>query len=223
MVLVIIVAIAITFFVVAIAQTDEPAARYDLAGHVQPQAADHQMSIKDLKQKVRLVSLYSTQTKPDAENGPGRAVRGRRVAHYVQTVSDLLGNTSRNSSNIDVELIDPAVSPAKVDSLIAEVTARYGGEVKKYQEFIDQYPARSSRSRNSRTRRRPKIEKLPTGRASQRSRCCLRRCSLRVVTVPGFPNLLDRNQEAIRKLLKQKPPDYKGATGRSSRRWKCSR
>ena len=124
--LVIIVAIALTFFVVAIAQRasrqwDTTSARiYSL----KPQTAN---VIRDLKQKVRIVSLYSTQTKPDARTDPEGRFTAQEWPTYVQGVADLLQEYKRNSSNIEVELIDPASSPAKVDGLINDVTNRYGG------------------------------------------------------------------------------------------------
>src|SRR4051812_35828783 len=61
--------------------------------------------IKDLKQPVKLVSLYSRQTSKGASK------------EQVQTVQDLLAEYKRKGRNIDVEYIDPDETPAKADAL----------------------------------------------------------------------------------------------------------
>lgn len=202
------VATAICALVIAMAQMT--GRRLDTTSQriysLKPQTAN---VLKDLKGKVRIVSLYSTQTKPP---GPEADRYEAEWPNYVQTVSDLLQEYKRSSGNIDVELIDPASSPAKVDGLIAEVSQRYGGEVKKYQEFIDHFPAQFEQIKKLANDEAAAIEKLPTAEIANQD--ALETLQLSIVTVSGFPELLDRNQEGIQKLLKQKPPDYKGATGR---------
>ncbi len=202
------VAIAICALVVAISQMT--GRRLDTTSQriysLKPQT---QNVLRDLKGKLRIVSLYSTQTKPDSRSDPEGRFAADDWPSYVQTVSDLLQEYKRTNANIDVELIDPVNSPAKVDGLIAEVTSRYGGEVKKYQGFIDQYPKQLEQIKKMANEEATAIGKLSTQEIANQD--VLETLQLSADTVAGFPPLLDRNQEAIQKILKQKPPDYKGA------------
>src|SRR5215213_7879549 len=89
--------------------------------------------IRDNKQKVKLVSLYTRNT-----NAPGARTD---ETDYAQVVDDLLDEYARKGKNIEVESIDPIANPSKVDDLINDVTNKYGGEVAKYKEVIENYPA----------------------------------------------------------------------------------
>lgn len=206
-----VVAIAICALVVAMAQMTSR--RLDTTSQriysLKPQTRN---VLRDLKGKVRIVSLYSTQTKPTGEEAERFE---SEWPSYVQNVSDLLQEYKRTNSNIDVELIDPVNSPAKVDGLIADVTSRYGGEVKKYQGFVDQYPAQFKQIKKLAEEEVAAIGKLPTTEIANQD--ALETMQLSIDTVTGFPELLDRTEQAIGKLLKQKPPDYKGATDRVER------
>src|SRR5687768_7587047 len=62
--------------------------------------------IKDLKQKVRLVSLYTKQIGGDAKKDP---------EEYSRPVRDLLEEYRRKGQNITVEEIDPVENPTKAD------------------------------------------------------------------------------------------------------------
>ena len=109
------------------------------------QAGDHSLKpqtleiVRGLDQPVKLISLY-TETKP-----VGGQAQANQV-DYAGRVRDLLDEYKRASNKIDVESIDPEANPTKVDDLIAEMTEKYGGEVKKYREFLDRWPDRYSRS-----------------------------------------------------------------------------
>ena len=83
--------------------------------------------IRDLKQPVKLVSLY---TKASAAN------RQTDSADYAGTVADLLEEYKRSGRDIDVEFIDPQEQPGKCDDLLKEVTDKYGGEVARYRDFM---------------------------------------------------------------------------------------
>lgn len=131
-VLVSIIVIVLGFFVAAIAQTSRFKTRVDTtrAGlySLKPQT---RTILKDLKENIRIVSLY-TKNKPIGRD------KDRDAEDLATPVADLLDEYKRNSGGkIDVEVIDPVENPSKVDDLIANVTDRYGGEVKQYRDFID--------------------------------------------------------------------------------------
>src|SRR4051812_35540641 len=93
--------------------------------------------IKNLKdnEKIEIVSLYTEKDESDditAEQRP--------KMDYAGPVKDLLQEYKRNSNNITVDIIDPVANPAKVDALIERVTNQYGGEVKRYQDFLSNWP-----------------------------------------------------------------------------------
>src|SRR4029079_13796306 len=95
--------------------------------------------LKDLKQNVRIVSLY-TNVKPPAD-----ASKAKDFVDYSTPVADLLEEYKRyGGGKVEVEAIDPTQNPAKVDDLIANVTERYGGEVKAYRDFIDSYAGKTA-------------------------------------------------------------------------------
>jgi hypothetical protein len=87
--------------------------------------------LKDLKQNVRIVSLYRTKPAPGQE---------KDYFDVATPVADLLEEYKDNSNGkIEVEVIDPIENPSKVDDLITQVTERYGGEVKQYRDFLAGY------------------------------------------------------------------------------------
>ena len=90
--------------------------------------------LKDVKSKTKIVSLYRDEIRNDKG--------GMKKSPYVEPVADLLEEYQRHSNNIETDVIDPVQNNAKVEALISEVAGKYGGEVKKYQKVIDDYPAR---------------------------------------------------------------------------------
>ena len=83
--------------------------------------------IKDLKQKITLVSLYA---KPD--NQPDQAALAQRV-------SDLLDEYKSKSSKIDVQVIDPIKETDKLEELHQQFITRYGSQIKVYQDYLDEW------------------------------------------------------------------------------------
>src|SRR4051794_25706307 len=67
--------------------------------------------LKDLKKPVTIVSLYS-------RNDTAVAAADPQWADRVGQVEDLLDEYKRNSNQVDTEIIDPVLSPTKVDDLI---------------------------------------------------------------------------------------------------------
>lgn len=85
--------------------------------------------IKDLKQKIKLVSLYQ-QKDAQGQDMP-----------YAGPVRDLLEEYASKSSNIEVDVIDPVTQPTKADQLVAEAINKYGGATKAYKDFINEFNA----------------------------------------------------------------------------------
>src|SRR5687768_13941251 len=114
--------------------------------------------IQNLPGKIKLVSLYTPIQGATTDAG-----RARQAEHRIrmEAVADLLEEYKRKGKNIDVEIIDPVASPAKVDALITEVTNKYGGEVGKYKDALAAYPAAYERIRTLTTPLLEQITKLP--------------------------------------------------------------
>jgi hypothetical protein len=176
--------------------------------------------VKDVKQNVRLISLYTAPSTADAtarsgtESDADRRARAELAAERqmkFDAVRDLLQEYARTTDKIRAEQIDPLAEPSKVDQLVAELTDKYGGAVARYREFIDKYTKTTF----------PQIQKLAGEETSAISRVELPTDSpdeqLQVIeaakfTVAGFPSALATINKLIKKPLEEKPPDYKGAT-----------
>jgi len=76
--------------------------------------------IRDLKQKVRLIALYP---KLKAESPQ---------QDYYQPIADLLNEYATKGRNVTIEMLDPDTQKEEFGRLVAEVTNRFGGEVKEY-------------------------------------------------------------------------------------------
>ena len=92
---------------------------------LKPQTAN---ILRDLKGKTKIVSLYTKEIIEGGKSIP---------SPYAGPVVDLLDEYRRKGRNVEVDWIDPVQNPSKVDALIAEVTNKYGGEVKQYKEVLD--------------------------------------------------------------------------------------
>ncbi len=156
--------------------------------------------LKDLKTNVTLVSLYT-------RTGTNRA---EDKVDYVGQVEDMLDEYKRNSSRIEIELIDPIASPTKVDDLIHKVTEKYGGEVKKYKEFLDRYPKKYESISKTAKEEAAKVAELPFNEIKTQD--LAETVLITIATVQNFPKALETGKQRIDRQLKQKPPDYKGAT-----------
>jgi hypothetical protein len=155
--------------------------------------------LRDLKGKTKIVSLY---TKEIIEGG--KSVK----SPYAGPVVDLLDEYRRKGKNIEVDSIDPVQNPTKVDDLIAEVTNKYGGEVKQYREVLDAYPKTYAQIKEIATAETAKIAKLPLDAVATDDESQISRVATAVRTLP---KQLDSSQQAVDRRVAQKPPDYRGA------------
>lgn len=159
--------------------------------------------IKGLEQPVKIVSLY-TELTPEQ--------RGQQAdqTDYAGTVRDLLDEYKRNGNKIEVESIDPVANPTKVDGLIAEVTEKYGGEVSKYKEFLNKWPERFKAIRQLAVQQTAEVAQMEQGLGGGDGDGNI---GLVVRSIVSQTESLEELQARIEPLLKQKPPNYKGATG----------
>jgi hypothetical protein len=172
--------------------------------------------IKDNKQKIKLVSLYTRAKKKD----PDAVEREEDKFDFITPVSDLLDEYKRKGKNIDVETIDPGEAPMKVDQLIADVSDRYGGEIAKYKAVVKDYPDIYSKIEKLAGDEQKIVEQLPTVKSLQESgakltsadRDWVQALELTMGTVYTLPKFLKETRSGIDRILQQKIPDYKGAT-----------
>jgi len=157
--------------------------------------------IRDLKQPIKLVSLYRR------EKG-GRS--DIRTPDYYQIVRDLLEEYQRNGSRIEIDAIDPDAEPSKVDQLVEQVKSNYGGEIKAYADYLKQFPTTLERINAFSTAEIDQLLKLNNLQVEDRA--VLRTVNLVVSTVQSFPDLLKRIKDRIDRENKEPIPDYKGLT-----------
>ena len=206
--LVSVIVVALGFFVAAIAQSSRMKARIDTtrAGlySLKPQT---KQILKDLKQDVRIVSLY-TRAKPPARPGQEEEDPDEDRATLV---ADLLDEYKRNSGGkIEIEVIDPVESPSKVDDLIGNVTERYGGEVKQYKDFIEGYAGKDKvddQIRKALTEENAQVQALNKDELEASKLGKYVAAGSRYAK--GVLRQLEDSKEARETLLKGKLPNYK--------------
>jgi hypothetical protein len=212
------IVIALAVLVVYLAQSARRRVDTTTAGQysLKPQTLN---IIRDLKKPVRLISLYSAPTPEDFRARSGTesdAVRRARAdaaterRMRAEAVADLLQEYARGSDKIKAESIDPLADPSRVDKLVTEVAEQYGGEVKKYREFIEMFPATYEKIDAAAKAEVTRISALPLD--TMQSQQAAEGVLLAIVTVQGLPSQLKADKEAIDGQKDQKPPDYKGAT-----------
>ena len=170
------------------------------------EAADDQ-SHQGSGPKIKIVSLYASQ----GRGGETRIEKKARLERK-QAVEDLLTDYSRYGKNVSIDFIDPDTNPSKVDALISEITTQYGGEVAKYKQFLAGYPDQQKKIKTLSESEYKAIAGLPIDEVKDND--LKTTLVLMVATVEGLGQYLDEQQDAINRLLKQEPPDYKGATDR---------
>lgn len=194
------IVLVIVLAIVVIAISEKRDRRFDTTANAEYSLKPQTLNIiHDLKQPIRLVSLYA---KSDAKQQQG-------TTDYAGVVSDLLDEYRQNSSNITTEVIDPVDEPAKVNDLVAYVTTHYGGEVKQYRDFVDNAPNYFTPVSNFADAELAILNKLPSNPMAQDD-VDLTLTSVND-TLSELPARLKKQQKAITALTTQKVPDYKGA------------
>jgi hypothetical protein len=176
--------------------------------------------IKENKQPIKLVSLL-TKTKTQ------RASTDEPEIDMVQPVIDLLEEYHDKGKHIEYEVIDPAAQPAKVDQLIDDVMNKYGGEVRKYRDWIAVFmPSEKGAKAPEKPTTRPsatyaelkkQVEELSaettklSGTQMKVTQEMYITLNLAFQTVKRFPQYMDSVKDDTERMLKQSPPDLKGA------------
>ena len=184
---------------VAVWGAGQAGARADLTvGHTQSLKPQTVNILHDLKQPIKLVSLYA-RLKPSQV--------GQDQDFYTPVV-DLLQRYHEQGRNVEVEVIDPVADPAKLDGWLGEVKRKYAGNIKSYQEILTDFPKTLDQ-----------IKKLASDEVTQMQ--ALRDLKIEKEeqadtineafgTVRAFPVLLNTIDAAIKQELEKKIPDYKG-------------
>jgi uncharacterized coiled-coil DUF342 family protein len=153
--------------------------------------------IGSLKSPIKIVSLYSKESNRED------------IDTYSQTVQDLLDEYRASGKEIEVDFIDPLNQPAKADALINEVTTKYGGEVKAYNEFLDEYKKQYDVLKKKIDDEDKMIHAVSFDDVKAPD---LGRSLMGLIdTVDQLPDLMEQTKDNVDRKLKQKPPDYKGA------------
>jgi len=167
--------------------------------------------IKENKQPITIISLYSKAKPPQNEQDTSSdETDSNLAADQAGVVADLLEEYRSRGSNIQTEFIDPKLNPTKADDLINDVREQYGGEIKKYEGFINAVPSKFDSITKLANAELAAIKKLPLDQIQ--SNDAGQSVLYAVITVQGIPDKMKQGQDQYSHFLKQKPPDYKGIT-----------
>jgi hypothetical protein len=166
--------------------------------------------IRQVNSPIQLVSLY-TRSKPPQDSDETDQAQQSVVPQdeAAQTVNDLLEEYANKGRNITFETIDPVTSPTKVDDLIETVEAKYGGEVKKYREYVESFKQTIDQIATIADPEVKAVSALPLTDTMDPD--LLNTLRYAFITVEAFPKTLTDLQTALQRPLRQKPPDFKGA------------
>ena len=94
--------------------------------------------LKDFRPQMRVVGLF-TKARNDENQKVVEDVEAKPEVRYQQ-VADLLAEYQQKSGGrVSVEMIDPTNEPERLDKLFREVQEKYGNDVKKYRDALDEY------------------------------------------------------------------------------------
>ena len=198
-VLTVVVVIVLAILVVAIAQRSN--ARLDTTASgvysLKPQTVN---IIKDLKEPIKLVSLY---IRPER-----RAQDDAESVDYAQTVADLLEEYEQKGKNITIDVIDPVQDPAKEDALYNEIISKYGQELTQYKSFLEKFDGEYEQLRKLLADGAVAVQDLQTDQLGRGETGQI--LSAVIDTIRRAPEELARTKEDIDRARGQKRPDYKG-------------
>src|SRR4051812_30636763 len=158
--------------------------------------------IKDNKQKVKLVSLYTADTRDEKD----RPIK----SPYAEPVADLLDEYRRKGSNIDVQTIDPVSNPKQVDELVGEAINKYGGQVKAYADFVSDFKKTLDDLKQTAATEAAAANKLSTDKLGNSDRDA--DIATLIDTIRRRPQGLETRAKSIDRELKERHPDYKKVT-----------
>jgi hypothetical protein len=165
--------------------------------------------IKDLPGKVTLVSLYPRLKREETA----------AMGDTYQRVLDILEEYRRNGRNIDVQAIDPIAEPGKLDAWLGELKRRYGSNIGKYEQWLNEFPRQLEEIRKlaepETASLRSLIEELRKldlqGMTDEQIEQLNTTVSQIANTVSGMPAKLELMNSLVREELNRKIPNYEGA------------
>lgn len=170
--------------------------------------------IRNLKGKVRLVSLYPL---PSTQGMSGAALDvAKEQIRQTETVTDLLNEYVRASGDkITAQVLDPRRETDKVEALVKEVTQKYGTELKPYEQFLKvDYPKFTEQFKafvNEQGKAITGIDSAPTTGPAEQPKTNIGELA---ATMQEFLDDIKDAQDTIDPLLKKSIPDYKAASDR---------
>lgn len=157
--------------------------------------------IRNLDQKIKLVSLYAAKDYLQKDNP------------YAAAVTDLLQEYARKSNNIEFDVIDPITQPTKADNLVAEAISRYGGAVKAYKDFLNGFKGEYDRLNELVSNEAAAVASIQTDGFGQDERGQMLAAVVDTIR-DQIPQSLARMKERTDRSLKAKFPDYKAIVDR---------
>ena len=157
--------------------------------------------LKDVKAKTKLVSLYRTEAFDPKTHE-------MKQSPEAEAVADLLDEYRRDCNNIDVDVIDPDKNNAKVEALISDVSKKYGGETKKYEDLIAAYAPAYDKIKGLAADQVKAVanfpkDKYPQDDLGQNEEAAVEQGQILI-------KKLNASDEKIKRLHGDKPPDYVG-------------
>ena len=153
--------------------------------------------LKQVKQHITLVSLYTKPEKSDDKDDQVKITEAQRV-------SDLLDEYKGNNGNIDVKVIDPAKEKDKLEDLHQDFVKRYGGAIKGYSAYLEDWQKQYDQIKKLADAESAAV--APMVKPEENSVSDL------INTISDeVPDLLSSARKNIDHELKQKHPDYKAA------------
>ena len=166
--------------------------------------------IKGNPQKIQITSLY-TKAK---QGNVATETTDVNVADRAEKVADLLEEYKTKGQNISVDTIDPVSNPGKVDDLIEEVSAKYGGQVDKYKAFAKSYPEKfKAMAAMAQAEVKPMGEAFKSSTTKPVTDDKIAEAFDELSQIHSFFRGLTPNVQArenlVQKALRAKPPDFK--------------
>jgi hypothetical protein len=155
--------------------------------------------ISNQNQHIKLVSLYSPKDAQGKENP------------YAGPVRALLEEYSRKGKNIEFDVIDPVTQPTKTDSLISEAVSKYGGAVKAYKDFLQDFDSKTfDQLKQLTAAEAAAVANFQTDNLGQDQRG--QDIAAIIATVRDqLPKMLTQLKDQTSRELRKKFPDYKAA------------
>src|SRR5688572_8226879 len=116
--------------------------------------------VRDSKQKVKLVGIFSRNERQQSERKDDDAADVSAVRY--QQVADLLQEYEQKSGGrITATMIDHITEPGKIEGLFQEVQQKYGNDVNRYQEVMKAYPDTVKKIKEVSQEELKALQKLP--------------------------------------------------------------